>query len=367
MIYHIFNGRVYHLSPAIIKSILDCFVQENKEVCPHFFCVLMTGKEMLYKNVGENSYTSLFEEYSYTNYKIIYTNKDYVSFLFRLEEGDRLIYHSGPDICGIIRYITDLWLIIFRKRVVRDSSFISWGSDCFTKRTSIKQRIKAFIMNVLFDNLKNIVTLSTDDQKETAQTYPHANVILASYYSSKKMVLLDKILTPKFHVMVSHSGWPHNKHQRSFELLQRFAGKIQVSCPLCYGNAEYIDTVIKKGKEIFGNDFYYFKDLKTREEYSDFMRSVDAYVTSAEIQTGLGAVSFAIESGVKIFTKGNVYNFLRSYDYKIYNTDDISNLSCQDFLEPMEKVDCIHNININNEINKTDGDLYNRWVRIFYD
>lgn len=68
MIYHIFNGRVLHLTPGLIENIITTSkVIYNKQDTQHFFCVIMIGDRMLYRNVNENPYIGIFRKYNHTN------------------------------------------------------------------------------------------------------------------------------------------------------------------------------------------------------------------------------------------------------------------------------------------------------------
>ena len=68
MIYHIFNGKLLHAVPSMIKNILST----SSEICKdpntkHCFCLIMFGKDMLYKNVISDPYSAIFEEYKHND------------------------------------------------------------------------------------------------------------------------------------------------------------------------------------------------------------------------------------------------------------------------------------------------------------
>lgn len=361
MIYHFFNGRVLHLTPAIISGIVNSF-PTNNDKNHHYFCIVMFGEKMLYKNVDENPYSHMFEDLKYEKYQIIESPMEYIRLFLKMNDKDRIIYHSIQPL--LLFFSTNIFLSIFKKKVIHYSSFICWGSDANINNKNIKQKTHALLMKTIFRKLSNVIAISTDDQKEIKEMYPDANVILLPYYSSNKICLLEKKSNSKFHVMVSHSGWPHNKHIDSFEMLGKFKGKLEITCPLCYGDPAYIETVISRGKELFGNDFHYFKDLMERKDYANFMRGVDAYVTSAEIQTGLGAITYAIQGGAKIFITGNVFNFLKP-DYIVFNTKDISQMSFEEFSKPLTYEERLSNVEKKNLLNNQNVELYKNWVKVF--
>lgn len=131
-----------------------------------------------------------------------------------------------------------------------------------------------------FNAYNSIVTICPLDKEKVKTLYSKANAYYAEYVSSEKRTLLSKIRTDESKpiVVVSHSGWQHNRHINSFEILQKFTGRIRVVCPLCYGNKEYIDQVIEHGHKIFGADLSYFTELKEKIEYRDWLRTTDIYI-----------------------------------------------------------------------------------------
>lgn len=363
MIYHIFNGRVLHLTPGLIENT----IKTSKVICKkqdtqHFFCVIMIGDRMLYRNVNENPYIGIFRKYNHTNYSLIYEDKEYYKLMLSLKDDDRIIYHSNP----LRRFFifTNSFFFLFRRKLLNHSSFVCWGGDYLIYDDTIRHKITAYVKRLFFNRYHTIIALSYDDQAEVKKMYPKATVICANYAGPIRH-LMEKTPHDKFHVVVSHSGWPHNNHIHSFDLLKRYAGKIMITCPLCYGNPTTIENIINKGKEIFGNDFHYFKDLKSKEEYAKFMSGVDAYVTSAEVQTGLGAVGYAMLGGAKIFVKSNLYNFFSNRGCVIYNTESIANLSLEQFTECQPREYSLKNVDILNSNNKPDSENFKKWQKIY--
>jgi hypothetical protein len=169
----------------------------------------------------------------------------------------------------------------------------------------------------------------------------------------------------KTNIMVSHSGWPHNNHIQSFDLLKRFRGRVRITCPLCYGDNAYIDKVIMVGKKYFGEDFVYFTDLLPLKEYSKLHQTMDIYVSSASVQTGLGAIFCAMESGSKIFLKDNLYQSLSSLSYKINHVDDLNDISYEELVYPIAYDDALYNVEIRNRQLAEGGEAFCKWRDIY--
>src|SRR5690606_36973758 len=82
-------------------------------------------------------------------------------------------------------------------------------------------------------------------------------------------------------IMVSHSGWCHNKHTHTFNLIRtKVKEDVEIICPLAYGDQNYIDEVITVGESLFGNRFKYFTKLKDKADYEKMLSTVSVFITS---------------------------------------------------------------------------------------
>ena len=364
MIYHIFNGKLLHAVPSMIKNILST----SSEICKdpntkHCFCLIMFGKDMLYKNVISDPYSAIFEEYKHNDYVFLNKKTDYIKLLFKIGKKDKVIYHSAP--ARSLFFFTNIVNSMVRPFVLHNSSFICWGAGEYRiYDDSLKRHLKAQIRRFIFNRFANIITLSTDDENEARKMYPSANVFLCSYIGQYSY-LKKKKHREKFHVMVSHSGWPHNYHRESFGLLEKYVGKIEITCPLCYGDPDYIESVIRCGKEIFGEDFHYFKDLLSKEDYGDLFSEVDAYVTYTDVQTGLGAISNAIRGGAKIFVRANLYNYLVNEGFHVQDVDELKILSFEEFKIPLTESTMQYNVDVLNKDCRPGNSNYAKWQKVY--
>ena len=156
--------------------------------------------------------------------------------------------------------------------------------------------------------------------------------------------------------MVSHSGWQHNNHIESFRLLERFRlNNIEVLCPLCYGDKDYINKIISEGEKIFGDKFKYFTELMPYDDYVNYLNKyVAIYVTSANIQTGLGAANILLRSGAKIFVGNNLYDSYQSMGVTVEKVNVLKNIPFDVLSAPLD--DQLYNQNIEALLKFYDSD-----------
>ena len=369
MIYQILRGEVLHTTPNIVRGILknSTFLSPTT-ASQHYLCILMFGRQMLYDNVEKNPYDKLCQEYSFTNYKLFYTKWEFMKFVLTRKNSDKIIIHGNVAIKNEV--IFNSVLLLFRRDILSQTTLICWGNNDFIKGNRLRAKLTlGAIRESVYKRYKNILTLSVQDREEVQALYPQAHVLYLPYFSLNKRQLLrqEKAMGEKCKVMVSHSGWPLNNHFKSFEILKKNIPNVHVICPLCYGDEHYIEEVIAKGIEMFGNDFEYFRDLRPNEEYKCLLRSLDVYVTAADRQTGLAAVYGAMEGGAKIFVTGNNFMSMKKEGYSVFNIDDLGQMTIDELKDPMNDVIAQRNIDIYNETHCNGKSIVEGWRNVYED
>lgn len=367
MIYHILNGPVLHTSPNIVRGTFSVV----KRISPqtegqHFFYINMFGAKMLYNNVDEEPYSKICKENGSEQYLINGSVLSFLKFMMSLKKEDKVIFHSNPQ--GRMSFFMNIFLLLRGRRYCNKISLICWGENDFLfNGNKLKHSIYRFIKSAVYSRYHQLCTLSLDDCRYVRTLYPKANTVYMPYIASEPIVYKWKSKIPheKLKVMVSHSGWPHNEHIRSFSLLKKFVGSIEVLCPLCYGDEDYIKEVIDAGISIFGSDFHYFKELMPLQQYSELVQGQDVYMSSAKNQTGLGALFKALSGGAKIFVDGNVYSSLSEEGYLIFNVDDIINLSFSDFSSPLTREEAEANVKIRNKTIYDGEEIVSNWKNLY--
>ena len=364
MIYHVLNGQVRHTSPSVIKIINAKFGSgqiKNK----HFYCITRFGQKMLYKDPGD-IYTDMMQELKIEEYRFFDEDDDLLKFLQNTREEDKIVFHSVQT--------TKFWMkyncrCLFNKKLARKTSLICWGEADFTMgKTNFIKRLVRLMIGYTYSKFFAVVTLSIEDEKKLIQMFNGVNGYYMPYPTTSKRVLCTDKNNKSLNIMVSHSGWPHNNHLESFNLISRFADEnIDIHCPLCYGDPEYISMVIKEGKRTFGEKFHYFTELKSIAEYIEWTKMIDVFINSANVQTGLGALYLTMSGGAKIYVKGNLLMSLRNEGYFIFDLEELINMSFKTLAEPMKIEEQQHNIDVFNEKHCDGKEIVEKWRNFFED
>lgn len=358
MIYHILNGSFDHLTPGIIKIISYYANYTSKNgISDHYFYIITYSKQMLYKN-NKESYLAEFKKCNIQAYEEIDSTKKLFIKLKKIEDNDNIIIFHGSNL-GTNKYLLYIMLIIFKK--LEKCILICWGEDDFILNSKYyikKTVIKIFLQHV-FDRMRNVVLISKGDKKAFSEIYSKTKCVYSPYLEINEEFRKVKKKSNYINIMVSHSGWSHNDHNKAFKLLEKYKDeKIRIICPLCYGDKIYIENVIRIGKEIFNNNFIYFTDLKSKEEYTKMLLGVDIYISCAQIQTGLYALNTILHNGGKVYIDGNLLYSMQQFNFIVKDINKIKLEKFSSFSKSLSKNERLHNkkifdyeyANINNRI-----------------
>ena len=333
-----------HQSPEMIRNTLRFADRTNPGgVSEHFF-ILTTMTAVSYLSSDKLSYKNyddIFDEYKTKNFCYINTSFGLLKKIYLIKRNDKLILHG----CfAIFRKNDFFWLFLyfcsvsFRKRIV----LIFWNGGEFELKN--RKRFYSFALNLIkknvFSTVRFLVTLSIEDQRRAKKIYPKAN-ILATTIIIDNYTLFNSYKTnnknKKFKkIMISHSAFEHNNHLRAFGLLEKFKNeKIQIICPLCYGNRSYQKNIIEKGKELFGTNFIYYQELLPLPQYNSLLATLDVYVSLSYIQTGLHVIYFGLCTGLKIYLTGNNLSSVKELGFAVNSAEELEHISFKQFTTPL--------------------------------
>lgn len=369
MIYHFFSAKYIHLTPFIIQSIIDTRERTLKNVNDEFLFYIENTSGSVFEKVDiEGIYKQLRETNPTTKFKFVTSKFKLFMALLKATSKDLIFLHSSLNyrVLAILNII--LYLFSWKSKA-QTISYVCWGGDFgynnqFKKCSTLKEKILAHIYSKVWPTYRNIITLIEKDAEYVKTIYHTDNVQTIPYPSYRKAVHVHKDSHP-LRIMVSHSGWPHNHHIETLNLLSRFKNEdVEIICPLCYGDPKYIEKVITEGKKIFNNRFKYFIDLMNSDDYIELVRTCHIFITGADIQTGLGAINLHIEGNSKVFLRGILYDELINQGYKIYNYSDIKTLSYDEMIKPNddnnnELCNLLRHNTFESTVNKLNA-LYNR-------
>lgn len=326
-IVHIFDGKDKHLNPNIIKGILD-----NKEE-RHLHVILISMMDSNSKKLDKTLYDWIKEE----GFEVLFVSSWLKLYTSIIRDSPLVIFHGyvSPVRKNLLLLV---FIYFFNRKKLKNFVLVSWGSRDF-----YINKFWFHFVYPLFKQFGHIVTLTKADF-DFCKSYYKENCVQINYIipqgyrkENKNKKVFSK--NNKVRVLISHSGWQQNNHEKSFALIQKIKEEnIEVICPLAYGDSGYINYVIQKGKDVFGEKFYYFKDLMPVDDYYDFLQTIDIYVTSADVQTGLFALTACLGSGAKVFCGENLYYSMKFAGYSLYSVNDLVKMNVDEIISPNHRL-----------------------------
>lgn len=311
-VVHVFNKKNTHINPGIIHGI-----HEHKDA-NHEHAYLICNLNHHERLIGE---PDAYKDLEAKGCNIKHINSFFALLSATLKNSGVLVLHGtvSPFRKNLFFF---LLLFIFSPQTLKKTILVAWGAGDFAPQIGLLSKIYRRILN----KIKCIVTLSSEDFNSCSAS-GHLHTIQLNYINKKNIspapsgLIKNKAFKT---IMISHSGWPHNNHLKSFSAISnKIQGDFRVICPLAYGDSEYINSVIEAGTQCFGDKFTYFTDLLEINSYEEVLKDVDVYITAATIQTGLFAVTSCLANGAKIYCDSNLYDSLSNSGFKVFHFDHL--------------------------------------------
>ena len=131
--------------------------------------------------------------------------------------------------------------------------------------------------------------------------------------------------------------------QSTLDMLQVLAKfkdeKIKVVTILSYGQLDFREQIIETGKSIFGDKFEYVDKYMSSFDFAQHLAQNDVLILNQNRQQGVGNLVASLYLGVKVFVKRDVSTnkYFNEEGIKIYNSEDIENLSFAELGKYLEK------------------------------
>lgn len=157
-------------------------------------------------------------------------------------------------------------------------------------------------------------------------------------------------------ILLGYSAYGNIEY--GLDLIYRWKDKnIKIYCPLSYGSTSYRDTIIAKGKAMFGDKFIPIIDYMETRIYYQFLNSMDVAVIPVTELAGGTTITYLQSRNIKIYL---VQENVKRYRSLGIHAKDIELLKTQSFEEFLEKDESISG-NINNDI------IVEEWMKVLND
>lgn len=256
------------------------------------------------------------------------------SLLYYILKADKIILHciGSKNAARLIEILPG---------AIKKTYWVMWGAEFYFPESQPKWR-KKFI-----SKLRHCVTFLEGDYRYAVKNYNmRAEMLECVMYpnaflpevkiSEEEIAQLRRKDNDRYRILMGNSAAKTNNHFEAFEAIEKFKRQnIEIVCPLSYGgDKDYIEQVISRGKDLFGDKFVPIVEFMKFDNYAALLRSVDIGVFAYDRQQGLGNIGLLIKFGKKVFLKsGNSqYDFYRSKNILIEDFKKIRELNFEEFV-----------------------------------
>lgn len=339
MINHVFNAKMYHLSPRLIRGLLVSFKSS-------------VGKIILLEDgdVNRLQYEIIFDELDFHNFIFCSSGLNTMIKVFQQDKDSPILFHGGN---------TERWAAAF-KAGCKNVNWICWGGEA--SKSAGRRRTQSLIKRALgrlydewrfrknknlYKQFNSIVTLIEPDRQTIINDFSipanKVEVIPYRYYRKDDFeAIIDELYnigrvgnTIKPLVLIGNSPMNAPFYMQTLDALKEYTGKIEVHCMYQYPHKkdDTFNNLLKLGRSFFGNDFFIDEQFMEREEYIKYLNKTDVYICSNPEQTGGGAIFFLLLLGKKLYLTGKNYESITGMGGYVHNIKEISHLAYDEFIK----------------------------------
>lgn len=280
-ILHLFRISVF--TEDFIKFINANF-PENK----HFFWIY--GDRKMHKS---NIKVSTYKNVTYVHYIVDKLQSK------SIYEYDKIIYHG---ICE--QSIIDCFF--WNRKLLKRLYIYFWGGDKFSCGSKFQIYRKKNVVN----NAHAIINIIPEERRFIRKHYNVRGKFYCAQYEPHNIIrqcdMVKDLQNRKEYtaIQIGNSATPSNDHINIMKKLVKFKDEnIKIFVPLSYGDKEYADKIIKRGKELFGDKFVSITEFMAEGEYYKFLNQMDIAIFGVKRQQALGNIMSLLYLGKKVFLK----------------------------------------------------------------
>lgn len=352
----------FFLDEKFVKLFYE-MLEDRFDVSEHLFVIY--GLNRSNKNDMYNNYTSYLQwSKNYENLLVfddVYNiyGLDYESELRKLtdilDKSEKIIFHGEFLTNFIIGFMEKNINYVEEKGVWHQWADYPGGSKIVENSIS-KVLIKCAYTTLIKVAMEQLKQLYPKERlpKKIAKTGP---------YIKRVIITPQKEHKEKFNILVASSGNICNNINESFEKLYKFRNEnINVYAIFSYGDKDYINEAIEKGKELFGEKFIVIQDYLPYDEYIELLSTIDIYVNASQ-KGGASTIMKLFEMGAKqyIYEDSNVKKILDENGFKYSYIDNIDN---ENFIEFISNSNRKYNIDISKNSNDYEEHV-SGWRMVF--
>lgn len=251
-------------------------------------------------------------------YEITGYFKNTLNLIISLYASKKIIIHGLWNKHLILFLFLQPWLL-------KKCYWVMWGGDFYfsEKQSWLKKQV--------IKKMGHFITYIKGDY-ELAKKWYGADGEYHECFMYPSNLYKDYEIEDKNHqtinIQLGNSADATNNHIEVIEKLKKYKHEnINIFVPLSYsGEKEYIDNVIEKGKDIFGDKFHPMLDFMPFEEYLEFLGKIDISIFAHKRQQAMGNTITLLGLGKKVYMRSDItpWKQFNEIGVKVFDIDKIT-------------------------------------------
>ncbi|AXV66462.1 hypothetical protein D0907_14785 [Pseudoalteromonas lipolytica] len=260
--------------------------------------------------------------------------KYYFKLIIKMHFADKVILHSLIDI-KIVQ------ILFFTPWLLKKCYWVIWGADLYAynqRDKTFKWKVKEFFRHYVISNMGHLVTYLKGDVELARRWYgakgKHHECLMYTSNLYKEFHLPER-KKATLNIQIGNSADPSNNHIDALERLLPFKKEnIYIFVPLAYGQQEYAQEVIKKGKEWFGDKFKPLLEFMPFEEYLSFLASIDIAIFNHKRQQAMGNTITLLGLGKVVYLRRDTtqWDFFKEKNIHVRDIEKLTKLEREEVL-----------------------------------
>lgn len=257
---------------------------------------------------------------------------------------DRVLLHSAFWGRRGFSYVQNM-VREFAERI----SWIVWGADALVpSNCEIAQQILTRVNKIYCSKKGTAVVKKNLNMTAIPSDVSYAYLIQVGENVQKE--------GEEINILLGHSGDVAGNQSLGLELLKKYRNEnIKIYAPLAYGDSSYIQSVIDKGKALFGGKFIPLTKFMNTSLYYEFLKKIDVAVFPMSRKMAGTTIAYLNLLGKKIYVNKTLTESFG--EVKLNNVEEIKDLSLEAF---------IHNSNNKSKVNIDEHNkkIVENWKKI---
>lgn len=248
-----------------------------------------------------------------------------LDFIRATYNAEKIIIHGLWDFYAISLLFLQPWLL-------KKCYWMIWGGDLYDYESDCrdwKWWLRNFLKQSVIKRMGHLITYVEGDVELARNWYGargkyHECIMYLSNIYREYAIKSEPHRT--INIQIGNSADSSNNH---FEMLDKLAPfrdqDIAIYAPLSYGSKEYAQSVIKLGREQFGDKFKPLTDFMPFDQYLNLLGKIDIAIFNHKRQQAMGNIITLLGLGKKVYMRSDIssWRMFSKMGIKIYEVSSV--------------------------------------------